>query len=102
VVNKYPDNWAELRQKILERDEFTCNACKVSRVNGAKLVVHHDRPIKYGGTHDESNLWALCRKCHAMIHAQIYELVRECGPIGVDYFLDVKKYAEYMRSKHVD
>jgi len=32
--------------------------------------VHHKLPLSQGGTHEWSNLIALCRSCHAKIHAE--------------------------------
>ena len=32
--------------------------------------VHHKLPLAEGGTHEDSNLIALCKSCHARIHAE--------------------------------
>ena len=32
--------------------------------------IHHKLPLSQGGTHEWSNLIALCRSCHAKIHAE--------------------------------
>ena len=32
--------------------------------------VHHKLPLSEGGTHERSNLIALCKSCHAKIHAE--------------------------------
>lgn len=32
--------------------------------------VHHKLPLSEGGTHERSNLVALCKSCHAKIHAE--------------------------------
>lgn len=32
--------------------------------------VHHKTPLSMGGSHDRENLIALCKSCHARIHAQ--------------------------------
>ena len=31
--------------------------------------IHHKKPLSEGGTHDRSNLIALCKSCHSSIHA---------------------------------
>ncbi len=31
--------------------------------------IHHMKPLSEGGTHDRSNLIALCKSCHSSIHA---------------------------------
>ncbi|MGF0094729.1 HNH endonuclease [Lachnospiraceae bacterium SGI.066] len=32
--------------------------------------IHHKKPLSEGGTHDRSNLIALCMSCHSQIHAK--------------------------------
>lgn len=32
--------------------------------------IHHKLPLSEGGTHDRSNLIALCKSCHSQIHAK--------------------------------
>ena len=32
--------------------------------------IHHKKPLSEGGTHDRSNLIALCKSCHSTIHAK--------------------------------
>lgn len=32
--------------------------------------IHHMKPLSQGGTHDRDNLKALCKACHARIHAK--------------------------------
>ena len=32
--------------------------------------VHHKLPLSEGGTHERSNLIALCKSCHAKIHGE--------------------------------
>ncbi|MBR5180405.1 MAG: HNH endonuclease [Lachnospiraceae bacterium] len=32
--------------------------------------IHHKLPLSEGGTHDRSNLIALCKSCHSTIHAK--------------------------------
>ena len=46
-----------------------------SRVKFFKIIVeteeiHHKKPLSEGGTHDQSNLIALCKSCHSQIHAK--------------------------------
>jgi len=60
----YPEDWSEIRNYILNRDNYTCSNC-----NGTKeLHVHHIVPLTRGGTNNETNLATLCEKCHIMIH----------------------------------
>lgn len=60
--------WNRLRSKILRRDNWTCEHCKISdwdtRIH---LQVDHKIAITNGGDYwDESNLQTLCRKCHGI------------------------------------
>jgi len=56
------DAWKSISKKIMIRDDFTCKICKVK---GIKLNVHHIIPRSIGGTEDNSNLITLCKSCHA-------------------------------------
>lgn len=59
--------WQNLREFILERDNFTCQDCgKFSMGKG--LEVHHIKPLHLGGTNNESNLITLCHRCHKRRH----------------------------------
>ena len=51
------------KQKIFERDNFTCVECGVSGDFNC-LEVDHIISVVNGGTNDEDNLQTLCYKCH--------------------------------------
>ena len=53
--------WEEIRIKIFERDNYTCQYCG-SR--GGKLECDHIHPISRGGSNEESNLATSCFKCN--------------------------------------
>lgn len=61
----------KLRQKILERDEYTCQLCghrgNEPYADGdiVRLEVDHINPLKQGGKTVEENLWTLCSRCNA-------------------------------------
>lgn len=56
--HKLPSGWTALRNRVL-REEPTCRSC------GAKAdTVDHVIPRWAGGSHDRSNLAAMCLKCH--------------------------------------
>lgn len=74
----YPKNWGEIVSQILERDNYTCQACGYSLERLSELydlptdtyprliTAHHiDRNTK---NNDPSNLTSLCRWCHASTH----------------------------------
>jgi hypothetical protein len=61
----------KLRQKVLERDQYTCQLCghkaneKYADGESVKLEVDHILPLKQGGKTVEENLWTLCSRCNA-------------------------------------
>lgn len=56
--------WRRLRERILQRDSYVCQACaREGRVQIAHEVDHIVN-IAAGGTDDPGNLEAICRDCH--------------------------------------
>ncbi len=61
----------KLRQKVLERDQYTCQLCghkggeKYADGEIVRLEVDHMKPLKQGGKTTEENLWTLCSRCNA-------------------------------------
>ena len=53
-----------LRQQVLERDNYTCCECGTS---DKKLETHHKVARRYGGKDEIDNIITLCRKCHRII-----------------------------------
>ena len=49
----------------MERDEYTCQHCKVTKT---QLHVHHIIYRSKGGSNDETNLITLCKTCHEAVH----------------------------------
>jgi 5-methylcytosine-specific restriction endonuclease McrA len=62
--------WMSIRERIMERDNFSCKRCGkfVKEVN---MEVHHIRPLHKGGKTEPSNLITLCESCHDVQHALI-------------------------------
>jgi len=54
-----PDNWNQIRDIILQRDDFKCVKC-----NKQGLEIDHIIPVALGGTNEISNLQTLCSRCH--------------------------------------
>jgi 5-methylcytosine-specific restriction endonuclease McrA len=57
--------WAEVRKRVLVRDNFQCRHC--GRVCGGKGEAHVDHivPKRLRDSDDEAGLQVLCAKCHA-------------------------------------
>lgn len=54
----------ELKEKIKERDNYTCQICGKYMPDEVGLHIDHKIPIAKGGKSVESNLWVLCDKCN--------------------------------------
>ena len=71
---RYPKDWKQIRQRVLERANNRCEFCGVEnysiRENGTKVVLtiaHLDHTPE---NCDMSNLRALCQKCHLTYDAK--------------------------------
>ena len=71
---RYPKNWKEIRQKVLDRANNCCEFCGVPnhyfKENGTRVVLtiaHLDHTPE---NCDMSNLRALCQKCHLSYDAK--------------------------------
>jgi hypothetical protein len=58
--NGSTSRWRKIRQRILERDHFTCQACGLEG-----NTVDHITPRSLGGGDDEFNLQCLCYRCNS-------------------------------------
>jgi len=78
VYNYRPNTkeYKQLRQKVLIRDNFTCQDCKS---NNKKLDVHHKVPFLDGGENTLDNLISLCRKCHVKAEWKIRGIILNDG-----------------------
>lgn len=63
----YPDNWPEIRARILRRDRYRCVICGKGGDAGP-LHVHHIVWVSRGGSHEDENLETRCVKHHADAH----------------------------------
>jgi len=63
--------WQRTRQAVLVRDGYKCRVCKTKE----NVDVHHIRFRSLGGEDSTSNCAAICRVCHAEIHA--YDMTLE-------------------------
>ncbi len=53
-----------LRKKVFERDNFTCQKCKIQDKSSKILEAHHIIPLCRGGRDDFQNIITLCSDCH--------------------------------------
>ncbi len=53
-----------LRKKVFERDNFTCQKCKIQDKTAKLLEVHHIIPLYSEGKDELNNLIILCNDCH--------------------------------------
>lgn len=53
-----------LKKKAFERDNFTCQKCKIQDKTTKILEVHHISPLVFGGKDELDNLITLCSDCH--------------------------------------
>ena len=75
VVNpeEYGDNWQELRDMVLTRDNHECQEAD-SWCDGP-LQIHHRHPISKGGTNELGNLVTLCLYHHTLKHPHMMERI---------------------------
>jgi len=66
---KYPENWNQLRQVILERDGYQCQLAD-GYCNGP-LQIHHKIELSKGGTNNPNNLVTLCKFHHYLQHKHL-------------------------------
>ena len=66
---RYGRAWKRIRDKYAAEHPF-CELCFERGVIVPTEEIHHKKPLSEGGTHDRSNLIALCKSCHSRIHAE--------------------------------
>jgi 5-methylcytosine-specific restriction protein A len=60
----YGAAWVKLRESILRRDNYLCQACLTTGRPTEATHVDHITPKAKGGSDDEGNLQSLCKPCH--------------------------------------
>ena len=66
---RYGRAWKRIRDKYAAEHPY-CERCFARGVLVPVEEIHHKIPLAEGGTHDRSNLIALCKSCHSQIHAK--------------------------------
>lgn len=67
VMKQYHGAWQKIREWYVRMHPL-CEDCLESDRLTPAAEVHHILPLSCGGTHDDSNLCALCRSCHNKRH----------------------------------
>lgn len=66
---RYGRAWKRIRDSYVQQHPL-CELCQKDGRLTATEEVHHKVPLSEGGTHARDNLIALCKPCHARIHAE--------------------------------
>ena len=69
MKKRYGRAWKRIRDKYAAEHPF-CELCFQRGIIVPTEEIHHKLPLSEGGTHDRSNLIALCKSCHSTIHAK--------------------------------
>jgi 5-methylcytosine-specific restriction protein A len=63
---RYNREWTRIRDRYIAAHPL-CEKCERNGRVVTAQEVHHIKPLSAGGTHDEGNLMALCKRCHSGI-----------------------------------
>lgn len=66
---RYGRAWRRIRDSYAAAHPL-CELCRENGIYVKTEEIHHKLPLSQGGTHDLNNLIALCKPCHARIHAE--------------------------------
>lgn len=69
VRRRYGRAWKRIRDSYISQHPL-CEECEKKGKLTKAEEVHHILPLSRGGTHDRSNLMALCKPCHSAITAK--------------------------------
>ncbi len=69
VRRRYGRAWKRIRDSYAAAHPL-CELCLEKGIYTKTEEIHHKLPLSEGGTHDRANLIALCKPCHARIHAE--------------------------------
>jgi 5-methylcytosine-specific restriction protein A len=68
MKKRYKGPWPAIRRRFLAGHPL-CEMCLREGMYTEAREVHHILPLADGGSHDTSNLMALCKPCHSRITA---------------------------------
>lgn len=64
INRRYGHAWRKIRDRYIAAHPL-CEDCLEAGRTTLAAEVHHVLPLGYGGSHDTSNLRALCKPCHS-------------------------------------
>ena len=64
INRRYGTVWRKIRTRYLDAHTL-CEDCLKAGHTTPAVEVHHVVPLSHGGSHDVSNLRALCKPCHS-------------------------------------
>lgn len=64
INRRYGTVWRKIRTRYLDAHPL-CEDCLKAGHTTPAVEVHHVVPLSHGGSHDVSNLRALCKPCHS-------------------------------------
>lgn len=68
IDKRYGSEWRRIRARYVAEHPL-CEQCQKDGRLTPTQEVHHIQPLSKGGTHDFTNLMALCKPCHSRISA---------------------------------
>lgn len=69
VKKRYGYKWRKIRAKFVKDNPLCVKCLEQGRLTPVEEV-HHILPLSKGGTHEVTNLMALCKSCHSKITAE--------------------------------
>jgi 5-methylcytosine-specific restriction enzyme A len=69
MKKRYGKQWKMIRDRYIKLHPL-CEQCQRNGRLTEAQEVHHIVPLTNGGTHEESNLMAICTSCHSTITAK--------------------------------
>ena len=89
-----------LRRKTMQKDNFTCQKCKIQDKTKKTLEVHHILPLYENGKDELNNLITLCNDCHHFAPDKEDEFNEYMGEEMTGTFTTLMKSINKVRNEH--